>query len=176
VSGDLPAPRSSKALHLAGWEAESVSHVLDVREERDDSAFIREHSTIVPHWLGIDDHWSAVSDHWFESVAFIGESVLRDESARLLVHCHMGVNRGPSAAFALLLSRGWEATEALAAIRAARPFAGILYGPEAAEWHARRGGADESGVFAAREQVVTWLEENPIDLPWVIRSIGWRTA
>ena len=177
VSGDLPSHRGERLAHLQRWQSEGLTHVLDVREERDDSVFIRENSTIEPHWLGVDDDWGAISSEWFEAVTAVAGRVYEsDDEARLLVHCHMGVNRGPSAAFAILLARGWEATSALEAIRTARPFAGILYAPEAAEWFATRAGASEADVVAARDEVVTWLEQNPIDLPWVIRSIGWRTA
>ena len=177
VSGDLPNHRGERLAQLQRWQREGLTHVLDVREERDDSVFIREHSTIEPHWLGVDDHWGAITSEWFEAVTAVADRVYEsDDEARLLVHCHMGVNRGPSAAFAILLARGWEATSALEAIREARPFAGILYAPEAAEWFATSAGASEADIAAARNGVVAWLEDHPIDLPWVIRSIGWRTA
>ena len=177
VSGDLPNHRGERLAQLQRWQREGLTHVLDVREERDDSVFIREHSTIEPHWLGVDDHWGAITSEWFEAVTAVADRVYEsDDEARLLVHCHMGVNRGPSAAFAILLARGWKATSALEAIREARPFAGILYAPEAAEWFATSAGASEADIAAARNEVVAWLEDHPIDLPWVIRSIGWRTA
>ena len=53
----------------------------------------------------------------------------------MLAHCHMGINRGPSMGFAILLALGWDAEEALDAIHAARPIAFIAYAEDALRWH-----------------------------------------
>ncbi len=55
----------------------------------------------------------------------------------MLVHCHMGINRGPSMAYACLLVLGWDPIEAMTAIRTARPIAAIGYAEDALDWHHR---------------------------------------
>ena len=63
--------------------------------------------------------------------------------AVVLVHCHMGVNRGPSMAYAILLALGWDAVEALNAISAARPIAGVIYAGNALSWWHRTNGSSQ---------------------------------
>jgi protein-tyrosine phosphatase len=95
---------------------------------------------------------------------------------RILVHCHMGVNRGPSALFAIMLATGWESLNALRAIRDARPIAGIIYAPDAINWWAREQSHDSGVVAEMVNEVEAWLDRNPLDLYYVIRSIGNRRA
>lgn len=46
----------------------------------------------------------------------------------MFVHCHMGINRGPSVAmFMLMLAKKVRAEEAYAAVLKARPYAGLAY-------------------------------------------------
>ena len=54
------------------------------------------------------------------------------EGGVVLTHCHMGINRGPSLGFAVLLAQGWDPVEALDRIRA---------GPADRLGGVRRGGA-----------------------------------
>jgi 2-keto-3-deoxy-L-rhamnonate aldolase RhmA len=89
----------------------------------------------------------------------------------------MGVNRGPSALFAIMLATGWESLEALRAIRDVRPIAGIIYAPDAISWWARvELRHDEDDVAEKVQEVRAWLDRNPLDLGYVIRSIGNRLA
>ena len=82
-----------------------LTHVLDVRLEWDDTALV---AALAPdlHYRhdGIDDAGQRVPAAWFEALTWWAVDALADPDAVLLVHCHMGVNRGPSAAFAILLS------------------------------------------------------------------------
>jgi protein-tyrosine phosphatase len=55
------------------------------------------------------------------------ETAFESPNGKLLVHCAMGINRGPSMAFRILLELGWEPLAALEAIRSARPIADIGY-------------------------------------------------
>jgi hypothetical protein len=88
----------------------------------------------------------------------------------------MGVHRGPSAAYAILLDQGWHHLDALRAIREARPIAGIIYAPDAAEWFTNREVGSLSAALERRREVEDWLDRNPLDLGWVIGSIGNRLA
>ena len=179
VSGDLSYNREAARIQLSEWEAAGITDVFDMRGEADDTQFIHENSSITSHWFGVDDNGGKRDDAWFESVRDMAYEVLNDFSRdrKILVHCHMGVNRGPSALFAIMLATGWESLEALRAIRDVRPIAGIIYAPDAISWWARvELQHDEDDVEEKVQEVRAWLDRNPLDLGYVIRSIGNRLA
>ena len=179
VSGDLSYNREAARTQLSEWEAAGITDVFDMRGEADDTQFIHENSSITSHWFGVDDNGGKRDDAWFESVRDMAYEVLNDFSRdrKILVHCHMGVNRGPSALFAIMLATGWESLEALRAIRDVRPIAGIIYAPDAISWWARvELQHDEDDVAQKVQEVRAWLDRNPLDLGYVIRSIGNRLA
>ena len=150
-----------------------------MRGEADDTQFIHENSSITSHWFGVDDNGDKRDDAWFEGIRDRAYEALNDLSRvrRIMVHCHMGVNRGPSALFAIMLATGWEALEALRAIRDVRPIAGIIYATDAVSWWARKELMHDEDTTAEKVQEVrAWLDRNPLDLAYVIRSIGNRLA
>lgn len=71
---------------------------------------------------------------WFAFFVPWALAVLDEPNQRLLVHCAMGSNRGPSGAFAILLMLGWTPGRALQSIQAQRPYAQIRYAEEACLW------------------------------------------
>ena len=178
VSGDLPSNREQALEQLRMWEAAGITDVFDMREERDDSDFIHENSRITCHWFGVDDNGSVRDDQWFEEIRDRAHELLNCSTIprRILVHCHMGVNRGPSALFAIMLTLGWDALEALRMIRDVRPIAGIIYAPDAMRWWARELQYDDEAAEEKVNEVHAWLDRNELDLAYVIRSIGQRTA
>ena len=72
----------------------------------------------------------------------------REDGGRVLVHCHMGVNRGPSAAYAVLLDRGWDAVEAFEHVTSRRPQAQAAYAEDALRAHHARIGLAEDDARA----------------------------
>lgn len=178
VSGDLPSNREQALAQLRMWEAAGITDVFDMREERDDSDFIHENSRITCHWRGVDDNGGVRDDQWFEAIRDRAHElfICSNTPRRILVHCHMGVNRGPSALFAIMLTLGWDALEALRRIRDVRPIAGIIYAPDAMRWWARELQYDDEAVEEKVNEVDAWLGRNELDLAYVIRSIGQRTA
>ena len=178
VSGDLPSNREQALEQLRMWEASGITDVFDMREERDDSDFIHENSRIECHWFGVDDNGGVRDDQWFKAIRDRAHElfICSNTPRRILVHCHMGVNRGPSALFAIMLTLGWDALEALRRIRDVRPIAGIIYAPDAMGWWARELQYDDEAVEEKVNEVDAWLGRNELDLAYVIRSIGQRTA
>jgi hypothetical protein len=83
----------------------------------------------------------------------------------------MGVNRAPSMAYRLLLDAGHDHIGALELIRDARPIAGIIYAPAAISHHLRSNGVDGLTATERKVQVRNWLNDNPVDLYWVISRI-----
>lgn len=172
VSGDLPAeePDEAKAL-LRSWVDEGVTDILDLRDEWEDIEFVAEHAPGVRyHWLGTHDEGGAQSDSWYDDGVAVGRSV-REAGGRLLVHCHMGVNRAPSMAFRLLLDTGVEPVEALMMIRGARPVAATLYADSALDHYHRRQRVRLAHRVQQQVAVGQWVEENPVDVSWIISRI-----
>jgi hypothetical protein len=176
VSGDLSSRKEHAFTQLSAWEEAGITDVFDMRGEADDSEFIYSNSTITSHWFGVDDNGGTRSDAWFDALTAQALVVLTDPTRRALVHCHMGVNRGPSALYAILLHLGWNHVDALRHIRDARPIAGIIYAADAASWKARRDGFDSETVQSRVDDVQSWFGRNPLDIAYVIRRIGSQFA
>ena len=174
TGGDLPSHLGEAAMlaDLAGIQKAGITHILDNRIEWSDEAFVEAHApTLTYWWNGQDDAGQAMPDEWFfEGVDFALEA-LADPDAQVLAHCHMGINRGPSMAFAILLATGMEPVEALTAIRAARPIAAISYADDVLDWWHRM--TDTPAPIAKRQRsaVAAWHRRNPIDVVRIIRSI-----
>lgn len=172
VGGDLDM--------YSGWLAKQqalelltkgISYILDVREECSDELVWMQVPSVTYRWDGIDDAGQSVPVEWFEGVVTWALKALEDPEARLLTHCHMGINRGPSAGYAVLLGLGWEPIAALDAIRVARPIAYVAYAEDALHWHHWRTGAtadERAGDIAA---LARWRQENDLDVAHVIRTV-----
>jgi len=111
-----------------------VTHVLDLRVEWDDADLWLEHGFPAENYCYapiVDDRDHVPEDEWFARV----ENFVRHfwetskPGERLFVHCHAGINRGPSAAMLALLYTYPTMTpwEAFMMIRDARPCAGVVY-------------------------------------------------
>lgn len=75
------------------------------------------------------DDGLAKPSKWFQRTVRAVQDVAKPgEQYRAFVHCSMGLNRGPSNAYAILRTRGYGPEEAKAAIVLARPRIAILGG------------------------------------------------
>ena len=149
-----------------------ITHIVDVRLEWSDlDTFASQAPDIGYLHHGMDDAGQDVPAEWFEhAVSWIEQAYEQDPDAVVLTHCHMGINRGPSLGFAVLLARGWDPVEAIAAIRAARPQANVWYAADALRWHHARTGADAETARQQHAALVAWREQNPLDVVRVIRE------
>jgi dual specificity phosphatase 3 len=172
VSGDLPHDRDQARRQLDEWRAAGVTHIVDVRGEWNDASFVAaEAPELTYHWLGTHDHGGGQPDDWFAAGVEAVRAALADPEAKVVIHCHMGVNRAPSLAVAVLVALGWQPIDALLAVRAARPIAAALYSEDATEWALRAAGVSETEVMAQRRAVREWLRANPVDVTWIISRI-----
>jgi len=177
VSGDLPGKATEAKSLLSTWVEAGITDIVDLRIEDSHESFVGAHAPQVNyHWLGVDDEGDRRSDAWFEGIARVTQAILGDPTRKVVVHCHMGANRGPSAAFTALLVTGSSPTEALTAIRLSRPIASMLYSFDAVQWFGRSTGLDQTSIDALYDEVYDWHVANPLDLGWVIGSIGNRYA
>lgn len=171
LAGAIEFDRDRAIDLLREWEAAGITHYLAVHREFAAMQLIEENSSIEVIHIGVDDDLGTRDPRWFDAVTEASESILADPSAKLVVTCYLGVNRGPSAALAILLARGWNLLPALRAIRYARPIANIVYAPDAARWWAVRNGGTPQDALEAMVEVHRWFERNPLDAGWVIRNI-----
>lgn len=173
VTGDLPYDRGAARRQLDRWIAAGVTHIVDVRSEHSDEGFVRAEAPQLGYtWAPTHDAGGDQPDAWFdEAVTRVLEVLASDPAAVVLIHCHMGINRAPSLATAVLMELGFSAVEALEAIRSARPIANIEYAEQAADWYHRRHGSSDSVRFGDRRAIRRWKDENPVNVAWVISRI-----
>ena len=174
VGGDVAVDdRHLSRLQLAELLRLGVTHVVDVRSEWSDAELFLHHAPNVRYLHhGMDDVGQRVPAEWFEeAVAWVEAAWRRDPDAVVLSHCHMGINRGPSLGFAVLLAQGWDPVEAISAIRAARPQANVWYAADALEWHHARTGVDPETAAQQRAALAAWREANQLDVVRLIRQI-----
>ena len=173
VTGDLSGNRLEALNQLDRWVNAGVTHIADVRAEWSDQAFVQQHAPEVEYlYFPTHDNGGVQSDQWFNNAVDAIVSALRaNPGHKVLVHCHMGVNRAPSLALAVLLQLGWDAVEALEQIRTVRPIAGILYAVQAVDWHSAHIGLSDEQRQDRLAQVGDWLTQNRVDISWVISRI-----
>lgn len=147
TGGDLgfhPDTMIERARYIAN---SGFGYVVDLREEADDEELWEALGadltyTHVPTDDRIGHHIPA---HVFDTVVGIGR-IARHQDVPMLVHCHMGINRGPSAAFAVLLDVGYRREVAYNMVSAARPEAGLYYAMDAYKAHLARTGNRTDGT------------------------------
>ncbi|MBU3976737.1 dual specificity protein phosphatase [Propionicimonas sp.] len=150
-----------------------ITHVADLRSEWSDEVLVRGWAPQVNYLHHrVEDAGQLIDPQWFEQlVTWVHDALEADLSAKVLVHCHMGVNRAPSAALAVLLDQGMGLRDALDRIRAARPVAVIDYAGSVLSWYLTRTGADTRTRHNLRRALVRWRQSHDLDVEDVIRSI-----
>jgi dual specificity phosphatase 3 len=177
TGGDLPSHLDDAAMlaDLADYQRVGITHILDNRIECSDEAFVEAHAPRMTYWWnGQDDAGQAMPDEWFYDGVDFALEALKDPGAQVLAHCHMGINRGPSMAFAILLATGMEPVAALDAIRQARPIAAISYADDALDWWHRMTETPSAVAKRERSELAAWHRRNPIDVVRIIRTIRSR--
>ncbi len=177
VGGDL----HTRDTELAGRQlgelvAVGVTHVVDARVEWSDESWVARSAPGIAYLHhGMDDAGQLVPSAWFD-VGVSWALTAIEQGGTVLTHCHMGINRGPSLGFAVLLAQGWDAVDALDAIRRARPIAWVAYAEDALRWHHGRTGGGQRALAHDRRRLRRWRRDNELDLSAVIRlkrTEGW---
>ena len=177
VGGDLDTSDDDLAgRQLAELVEAGVTHVLDARIEWSDESWVAEVAPTVDYLHhGMDDAGQQVPGEWFDvGVTWALEAM--EQGGTVLTHCHMGINRGPSLGFAVLLAQDWDPVEALDQIRSVRPIAWVAYAEDALRWHHGARGSSPDELERDRQRVVRWRQDNELDLAAVIRlkrTQGW---
>lgn len=173
VGGDLSPREEVARAQLDELVRRGVTHIVDVRVEWSDESFVAEHAPHIRYLHhGMDDAGQQVSAGWFDrGVGFVLDAMGQSPDAVVLAHCHMGINRGPSLGFAALLAQGWDAVDALDAIRTARPIAYIDYARDALRWHHGTIGSPPKELKRDLLRLAAWRRRNHLDVVSVIRGI-----
>jgi hypothetical protein len=172
VGGDLSPNFGLARRQLEELVAAGITHIADLREEWSDETLVKTWAPQV-HYLHhrVADAGQAIGGAWFDELADWVDAALAEPGSKVLVHCHMGVNRAPSAVLALLLHRGMGLRPALDAIRRARPVAVIDYARSALDWQLDRTAADGRTRRNARRTLDRWRKSHHLDAVAVIRAI-----
>ncbi len=171
VGGDVDLFHPDRAQRqVAELRAYGVTHVVDLRIEWDDSELWNGTGVEYLH-LPIDDAGQHVPGSWFDRAVGAVLAMLDRPGSRVLVHCHMGVNRGPSLGYAVLLGQGHDPVEALALVRRARPIAHAFYAEDALEWWLAQRDLSRLEAEAYRARMAAFRRANPVDVHHVIADI-----
>lgn len=167
LSGDLAYDRDQALEQLRTWCQAGITHIVDVRSEESHDWFMALHAPhITYHWLGVDDDGTPRDATWFDAGVGAIHDAWADPTTKVLVHCQMGINRGPSMGYAAMLANGWHPVEALEAIRRARPIAAVCYATDAVRWWMTKQGASRLEMGAALVEVNEWLNNNGVHVSW----------
>jgi predicted protein tyrosine phosphatase len=173
VCGDLPESDVAAQAQLDQWQAAGVSVIVDVRGEHSDASRVAEWAPHITYiHLGTHDSGGAQDHAWFVlGVEEILSALAADPAAKVVIHCHMGVNRAPSMAVAVLLAMGYDGIAAVEAVRAARPIAAAIYADQALDVHLWLRGVHSDERAVAIDELKDWMRANPVDMSWVISRI-----
>lgn len=137
VGGDLDYDDSVALAQVNDIINAGITHVVDLRMEDDDTEIWKAADIAYISVGTTDADGHVVPAQVFDKGVRFARFAVRD-GGKVLAHCHMGINRGPSMGFAILLDRGYSPIEAFDMIRAARPQAFVAYAQDALAAHAAR--------------------------------------
>jgi dual specificity phosphatase 3 len=108
-----------------------ITHVIDCRNEFDDSALLARHSALMYLWNGVEDDGSPKTVQWFAASLSFAMPALAQPNTRVYAHCAEGVNRGPSTCYAIMRALGFPSDLAVSLITASRPVVKLRYREDA---------------------------------------------
>lgn len=170
TGGDLPDDGTLPTV-LADWQAAGIGVIIDCRVEWSDEDLVAEYAPEVRYeHHGIDDIGQHVRADWFDRLAEAARPRPDDPAAGVLVHCHMGINRGPSGAYALLLASGLDPVGAIELIRTRRPIAGVSYAEDALAWWHGHNTTPQTTRATQRAALAGWRRANQMDTIRLVRG------
>ena len=171
TGGDLPDQVGDAVATIEAWRELGIRHIIDNRIEWSDEDLVEAVAPEIRYFHnGVDDAGQRMPDEWFDTVTAVANEGL-ELGGGILIHCHMGINRGPSAAYAVLLAQGWDPVEAIDLIRTARPIAAVGYAEDALNWWHRTNSVDLRQRRAERARLARWRANHPHDTIRIIREI-----
>lgn len=170
LSGDLHHLRHRAEAQVAQWRTAGITAVIDTRGEWTDADLVAEIAPEIRYsHPGTHDDGGRQDDAWFDAGLAAYRQAVASPGARLLVHCHMGINRGPSMGYRLMLEAGADPITALKEVRRARPIAAIAYANDALDHFHRTSNAPSRVRERDLARLEDWMATNGIDLDSLLR-------
>ena len=117
-----------------------IGLVIDCRKEVDDWDIWSQYPDTEYLYLPVDDVAGGhLPFEHFDAAVYAARDVI-EKGGTVFAHCHMGINRGPSTAMAILMDQGMTPESAFSLIRRERPIAGIAFAVDAVRAHYAREG------------------------------------
>jgi protein-tyrosine phosphatase len=110
------------AENMAAVSRAGITHIIDMQIEFDDTRLAEPHGISVC-WNPIDDDFEPKPAEVFARGVEFALAALKDDGAKLFVHCAAGVHRAPMMTLALLAVMGWGLEDAMRLIEGRRPSA-----------------------------------------------------
>ena len=146
--------------------------MIDTRAEWTDADFVAEVAPEIRYsHPGTHDDGGRQDDAWFDAGLDAYRAAIAEPGARLLVHCHMGINRGPSMGYRLMLEAGEKPLLALEAVRRARPIAALAYADDALDHFHRTHNTSRRVRERDLRIVENWMTRNGVASGSLIRRI-----
>lgn len=163
VGGELSSnDRQTARSQLAEVLAQGIDTIIDTRIESTDIDWVTEENPTIDYLsIGVEDAGHVMPDDWWVD----GTTYALDQMGEgrvVLAHCQLGINRGLSMAFAILITQGWDAIEALNLIRASRPVARIAYAEQAIDWWLQTTGATDETAITQIRRIKQWRTDNGV--------------
>ncbi len=173
VGGDLDWDTAVAVEQLRELVNSGVTRIIDTRIEAEDADLVARFAEVSRvdldyHRHGIDDAGQRVPAEWFDDCVGVALDAI-DAGGVVLTHCHMGINRGPSLGYAVMLAQGWDPLDALARIVEVRPISYVAYAEDALSWHHTRASSSPEALAADLDRMATWRSEHGLDLLAVLR-------
>ena len=106
--------------NMAAVARAGVTHIIDMQIEFDDTP-LAEPYAIEVLWNPTDDDFQLKPPKLFQRGVDFAVDALKQENARLFVHCAAGVHRAAMMTLAILCAEGWDMQDAMRTIVARRP-------------------------------------------------------
>jgi hypothetical protein len=120
--------------HVRAVVADGITHVLDCRLREGGGALYE--GTAIKHLHNATaDDGKPKPEEWFRKGVGFSLTALAIPNSRILIHCALGVARGPSMTYAVLRALGLPPEKAIDLIKKARPLASVKYREDADRAH-----------------------------------------
>lgn len=139
-----------------------VTHVIDCRAEVDDTARWLPHPQVRYQRCPVDELGEQLNDSWFDAGVRLVQPCLERPDSLVLLHCHAGINRSPSLAFAVLIAQGVSPGAAMDQIRTARPSALAHHAERALAWCDQRARLSKAEHRERVADLLRWRQRHPI--------------
>jgi len=106
---------------LKELRSHGITHIINCCQEFDDSEHFDDQLWFPYLHVGVDDDGQSKSVKWFKQIIEFGLTALSLPKNKIYCHCAMGINRGPSATYAILRAQGLTKEQAELQLRVKRP-------------------------------------------------------